>query len=290
MRIATLTHDEAANPAVMANVAKYLLSLADHIHHLDRPDTGAVVEGSNTPADKGPGTHADKGATPVPLAQPSPEAVFAPSFVAAAAAPIAPAVITPPLPQPVLAPAPVPVPVAAAPVAPAAPASPAPSVDVAGLPWDERIHARTKALNKDGTWRQKRETPAELVSAVEAELRARVGLPVAPVPVAPPAPVVPPGVPNSVFALGAVAAPVVAPPAPVAPVAPVTPAPGPATFQDLMVWVTPHMTSQALPAVTVEQLHAVMAQHGVVGFPALIADPTKVPLVAESLRAQYGLP
>jgi hypothetical protein len=219
----------------------------------------------------------------------TPEAAFAQSFAAAAALPIAPAATIPPSPQPVSAPAVVPAPVAVVPVAPAAPASPAPSVDVQGLPWDERIHARTKALNRDGTWRQKRETPPELVAQVEAELRARAGLPVAAA--VPAAPIVPPGVPNSVFALGAVLAPpapVAAPATPVA--APAAPAATPLTFQEMMIWVTPHMTGQALPAITVQQLHESMARHGAQDFPALIASPDKVGLVAADLRAQYGLP
>lgn len=44
--------------------------------------------------------------------------------------------------------------------------------DASGLPWDERIHAGTRALNKDGTWRTKRNVDPTLLQAVEAELRA----------------------------------------------------------------------------------------------------------------------
>ena len=78
---------------------------------------------------------------------------------------------------------------ASAPVPPAA--SPAPAgtvkIDSAGLPWDERIHASTRALIADGTWRKKRNVNLNYCSAIEAQLRAEAGLP-APAPPAPPAP------------------------------------------------------------------------------------------------------
>jgi hypothetical protein len=48
----------------------------------------------------------------------------------------------------------------------------APDVDSRGLPWDERIHASTKATNGDGSWRNKRGVDKALVEAVEAELAA----------------------------------------------------------------------------------------------------------------------
>jgi len=47
----------------------------------------------------------------------------------------------------------------------------APDVDKRGFPWDERIHASSKAVNKDGTWRYKRNTSQETIDAVEAELK-----------------------------------------------------------------------------------------------------------------------
>lgn len=46
-----------------------------------------------------------------------------------------------------------------------------PATDAAGLPWDERIHASSKALNADGTWRRKRGVDETTVARVEAELR-----------------------------------------------------------------------------------------------------------------------
>lgn len=46
----------------------------------------------------------------------------------------------------------------------------APDVDSRGLPWDERIHASTKATNGDGSWRNKRGVDKDVLAAVEAEL------------------------------------------------------------------------------------------------------------------------
>lgn len=59
-------------------------------------------------------------------------------------------------------------PVPAAPTV--APASSA-NVDKIGMPWDERIHAGTKAKNADGTWRTKRGVDQGLLATVTAELK-----------------------------------------------------------------------------------------------------------------------
>ena len=48
-----------------------------------------------------------------------------------------------------------------------------PTHDSTGLQWDERIHASSKALNADGTWRTKRGVDKALVESVEATLRTR---------------------------------------------------------------------------------------------------------------------
>lgn len=45
-----------------------------------------------------------------------------------------------------------------------------PATDKNGLPWDERIHAGTKALNTDGTWKKRRGVDDATVVAVTAEL------------------------------------------------------------------------------------------------------------------------
>lgn len=48
-----------------------------------------------------------------------------------------------------------------------------PAVDSAGLPWDERIHSGSKSIKKDGTWTYKKGSTPPMITAVEAELRAR---------------------------------------------------------------------------------------------------------------------
>lgn len=45
-----------------------------------------------------------------------------------------------------------------------------PATDKNSLPWDERIHAGTKALNADGTWKKRRGVDDATVTAVTAEL------------------------------------------------------------------------------------------------------------------------
>ena len=58
--------------------------------------------------------------------------------------------------------------------------------DSSGLPYDARIHAETRGVNKDGTWKRRRNVSDDIVDAVTAELRATVGTAA---PVATPAPV-----------------------------------------------------------------------------------------------------
>ncbi len=77
------------------------------------------------------------------------------------------------------------------------------TLDKAGLPWDSRIHAKTKTTNKDGTWKYAVGVDREvLVPQVEAELRQQYPAPEAndqPVsePVTPAA-ATPPGAPVNV--------------------------------------------------------------------------------------------
>lgn len=60
-----------------------------------------------------------------------------------------------------------------------------PATDKNGLPWDERIHAGTKALNADGTWKKRRGVDDATVAAVTAEL---TGAATAPTPAPQPEP------------------------------------------------------------------------------------------------------
>lgn len=52
-----------------------------------------------------------------------------------------------------------------------------PATDKNGLPWDERIHAGTKALNGDGTWKKRRGVDDATVAAVTAELTGAAPVP-----------------------------------------------------------------------------------------------------------------
>ena len=101
---------------------------------------------------------------------------------------------------------------------------PGPTVDSRGIPWDSRIHSANQSVNKDGTWKKRRNVDEALVKEIEKGLTAPV-VPAFVPPMPSPAPVVEqpvaaaPALPN----LGFPAPPAFTPPSP-APVAPVIPA------------------------------------------------------------------
>jgi len=148
-------------------------------------------------------------------------------------------------------PPPAPTPSAAVPPPPP-PAAP-PTLDAAGLPWDSRIHASTRALLNDGTWRAKRGVSDELVASVVAELRALMSAGVSAVPAvsnAQPWPFAVPPAPGQVqVPPPPVAAPIPVPEQPVSTVqAPVPPAPAP-------------VAGDAFPAFIERWTQAVLAGH-----------------------------
>lgn len=49
-----------------------------------------------------------------------------------------------------------------------------PEFDKRGMPWDERIHASSKSINADGTWRNKRGIDKDTLEAVENELVSQI--------------------------------------------------------------------------------------------------------------------
>ena len=117
----------------------------------------------------------------------APEKIFAtdtpPPSAPVASAPAAPV----PPPPPAATPA-APVPPPPTPAAPVPPPPPAPvaqpslpstdgEVDAKGMPWDSRIHSSSRAKNKEGTWRQRRNLAAGLVEQVEAEHKGAAALP-----------------------------------------------------------------------------------------------------------------
>lgn len=154
----------------------------------------------------------------------------------------------------------------AAPVAPPAPtaagtANPAGSaeVDIHGVIWDARIHARTKAKIGDGSWRGKRNVDPALVAQVLAEQRAAGGQQASVAPVTPDASVAPVTPP----AQGYIPKPgeVVTPPASQAPAAP-----APAPFPLLMRQITAHIRTDDKPEnpLTYDQINFTAAQLGLV--------------------------
>lgn len=70
---------------------------------------------------------------------------------------------------------------------PEVPPAPAVEVDAEGLPWDKRIHSRTRSKVKDGTWKKQRNLGPDVIARVEGELRQIMNLPPAPPP--PPRPI-----------------------------------------------------------------------------------------------------
>ena len=123
----------------------------------------------------------------------------------------------------------------------AAPLPPTPTVerDTAGLPWDARIHAASKATIADGTWRMRRNVDEAEVTRIEAEMRAVLnGAPAAPVAlIAPPVP-----------------------PVPSAPVAPAAPAPTPTTNAPTLDWkkflnvMTKHITEKRITTQQISEI------------------------------------
>lgn len=116
----------------------------------------------------------------------------------------------------------------------------APDVDSRGLPWDERIHASTKATNGDGSWRNKRGVDKDLLESVERELGGVL-------PDVPPPPAPLPEVPNAPVAEEPS---IPAAPTPSVPVAPTDGAP---SFKDAMAIVTTRQREGTLTQVQVAE-------------------------------------
>lgn len=131
-------------------------------------------------------------------------------------------------------------------------------LDSEGLPWDNRIHASSKAfLAKGGGWKKKRGIDPAIVATVEAELRQLM---------------------STQAPTAETAAPDATPPPPAT--TNVTPPPAPAgsitTFPDLMAAITASGIDQAIVKGACEAV-------GVTAFPLLAARPDLIPAVAERL-------
>lgn len=202
-----------------------------------------------------------------------------PSIVDAGALPTVPVVMpattsTAPLPVPV---PPAPTPASVAPPAAPTTGSPAPGVelDTRGLPWDARIHARTKSKTANGQWKNARGIDAAEVTRIEAELRNLMAIPAA----APAVPVPPPLVP---------AAPAIAPPsvpAPPAPPASGATAASPSSFPELMLRISGAQTQRQLNQT---QVSAVVAKYALPGIAALTQRPDLIPSFAADIEAQIA--
>lgn len=145
-----------------------------------RPFEPALVPPANNPFAK----------PPAPVADHIVQTVKAPSIPVPP--PIAPAL--PPIPQ----------------VAPTDPTKvpstvPATDADAAGLPWDARIHSRTKSKNIDGTWKLMRGVNPATVKAVKDELQQRTASPAIYTGHVPGTPVVVPGIPPAPVSVATVA-------------------------------------------------------------------------------------
>lgn len=177
-------------------------------------------------------------------------------------------------------------------------------VDSAGMPWDHRIHASSRAKVADGTWRQRRNLDPNVLAQVQAEMLQVMGLP-APVvsaasqqeiviPTAPTTPlealeqaveVIPPPPPPPPFAPSVVvpAAPVaIAPPPPSTPAGVATTASpsNPVTFPQLVTRITKMLAAKEL---TQGDIAGACQSLGIPHMPALASRPDLIPSMATAL-------
>lgn len=180
------------------------------------------------------------------------------------------------------------------------------TLDKNGLPWDARIHAASKAINADGTWRQKRGVAPELVATVEAQLR---GVMAVPVPDTHGSPELDEDA-AKLESMGGDAGPtmgeilrdpeqqvaatrvVMPPPPPAAVVLPppppviTPPSTDPTTFPELVAYITAQKVAGKL---TQTQLDAALVAIGVQGaLPVMAARPDLIPTLVAKLRVLAG--
>lgn len=203
-----------------------------------------------------------------------------PSTAAAApstTAPAAPPATSTPVQNASLPPVP-PVPAAAAQTA--APTNAVP-VDKDGLPWDQRIHSESKAVNADKTWRKKRNVGPDKVAEIEAELRAVMGI----APAAAPTPAAKPEAAWPFPSRGPVPQAAVLPPIPAVTAAPAPPPPpdGEMDFADFMDAIVPLFNDDRL---TMEQAKSICGtvQEGLT-LSTLPNRPDLIPAVLKAIIA-----
>ena len=186
----------------------------------------------------------------------------------------------------------------------AATQAPGIEVDSAGMPWDYRIHASSRAKVADGTWRQRRNLDPNVLAQVQAEMLQVMGLPIPTAgsgsqqeeqpsadPIAEATPeqafidaVIPP--PPPPFAPSAVvpAAPVaIAPPPPSTPAGVATTASlssQPVTFPQLVTRITKMLAAKEL---TQGDIAGACQSLGIPHMPALASRPDLIPSMATAL-------
>ena len=147
------------------------------------------------------------------------------------------------------------------------PPVPKPSVelDTQGMPWDVRIHARTKTKMKDGSWKKLRGVGPDVVKRVEGELKAVQNIPAPPPSVAVP---VPPVTATAVI--------------PAAPA--VAAVPG---FTDLMALVTKSITEGTLKR---DQVVEVLKPFGIPSLPLVSTRLDLIPAIMLALEGVINAP
>ena len=152
-------------------------------------------------------------------------------------------------------------------------------LDVAGLPWDARIHSRTKSKTSDGKWRYQRGVHDHVITQVEAELKLNTGTPIIPETLEAPAYKLPP--------TPAPAA--VAPPPPYVPPAPVAPlidimAPK-ADFPTFMSKVT---SLNQTGKIDRERVVLIIQQFGIPNIPSVATRPDLIPAIMKAIDDVVG--
>ncbi len=150
-------------------------------------------------------------------------------------------------------------------------------IDADGLPWDSRIHTRTKSKTASGRWKIQRGMGGSVVKKIEEELRAAQGIPSPEPQPAPPVVLTP--------------APQPAPTPPPLEAAP-TPPPFPTLekafdFADLMTIVTSGITAGRL---TREQVVEVLTPYGIPSLPVVATRPDLIPAVIIALKGVINAP
>lgn len=155
-------------------------------------------------------------------------------------------------------------------------------VDANGLPWDGRIHARTKTKVADGSWKKMRGVHDHVVAKVEAELRQAMNAPVAPVVMDVPAP--------ATVEMPADAAKVFAPPAvlpatrvadDMAMTAPIPPAP--ITFPALVQKIAGYLSTNKLVQ---KELIEIVSSLGLPSLPLASTRPDLIPTIEAMVDAK----